>query len=125
QRYVAPLRPAVDQLVGQPRRRRVDEVVEGVDCDLLLWPEQRGRGYLERRQGHLRGSVDRRAVGRACPAWRQTRGGQKSAQRAPGSGVAPVREVVEACLRSRVLELLYAEHLRGRPGRRRARRAAT
>src|SRR5919109_768506 len=36
----------VDQLIHQARGRRVDEVVEGVDGDLLLRPEDRGGRYL-------------------------------------------------------------------------------
>jgi EmrB/QacA subfamily drug resistance transporter len=59
----APASPApVDQPIREPRRGRVDRVVQRVDRDLLLAPEDRRRRYLERRQRDLGGAVDRGAV---------------------------------------------------------------
>src|SRR5215217_6198484 len=50
-----------ERLVGDPGGQGVDSVMEGVDRDLLLRPEDRRRSNLERRQHHLRVTPDRGA----------------------------------------------------------------
>src|SRR5436190_2862768 len=115
---------AVEQLVGEAGGRRVDQVVEEVDGDLLLLPEDRRWSDVQGGQRHLRGAVDRGAVGGGGGLWGEAGGREQPADDPPARAVAPVREVVESGLGEVRLELLDAKDLRCRASRRRARRPA-
>jgi hypothetical protein len=82
--------------VGAAGGGGVDGVVEGVDGDLLLRPEDRRGRDLERRQRDLGGAVDGGAVGDGRRPRRQPEGAEEAADDAPAGAVAPVREVVAA-----------------------------
>src|SRR6266496_983554 len=110
------------ELVRDPGRERVDRVVKGVDRDLLLRPEDRRRGDLERRQHDLRVAVNRGPVERRGLLRGQAALAEETPEDPPARAESPVREVVEARLRDIVLELRDPQHLRRRARRRRARR---
>src|SRR3954452_15241815 len=105
-----------DELVGEPRRDRVDGVVEEVDGDLFAAPEYEGRSDVEGGEGDRRAAPHRRAVGGGRLRRPGPRGAEDAAHDAPAGAVAPMREVVEASLREVGVERLDPERLGGRAG---------
>ena len=109
--------------VGAAGGGGVDGVVEGVDGDLFLRPENRRRRDLERRQRDLGGAVDGGAVGDGRRPRRQPERSEEAADDAPAGAVAPVREVVEARAGEVAVEVGGPQRLGRRARRRAARRA--
>ncbi len=108
------------ELICESGRERVNGVVEGVDRDLLLGPEDGGRRDVQGREGHLSATPDGRTVRRGGLAGGEAGRVEQPANDAPSGAVAPVGEIVEARLGDRVLERRDAQRLSGRAGGRRA-----
>src|SRR5207249_1712652 len=101
---LAVLRPA-QPVADEARRGGVDEVVEDVERDLLLLPEDHGRRDLEGGERHEGTAPDRREVHRRRALRAESELAEDRAGDAPAGAVAPVREVAETGLRPCILEL--------------------